>query len=272
MDDDALDELPSDVEAALAVLHADCPAGARPTGCPCFPLHSVYAVVHEPTEVDQELEQLRLSHRVRVLRLMTAHGEEHVVVPAEAYASAMRDGGETEGDAAVAAVLAECTGVRVGRAELRSALGGASSSREGGDAALAALAQRLVDAGWLQASHAGARGFGRDGGGDAAEEAWTWCMPGVGRLLHGLLRCRAEVLRVLWKQKFHRCMRHVVEQTPAVRKALAETRLDLRFVQRDLVGKRLVETTEARGGAILQLTPAGRQAGNHAAASKKRKR
>ena len=92
-------------------------------------------------------------------------------------------------------------------------------------------------------------------------------------MLYALGKCRAEVLKVLHKQHFHRAMLYTVERAAAVRKVLGEGKLDLRYVLRDLVGKRLVEKTEATAGVVVELTPAGvQQAANASSSARKRKR
>ena len=260
--------LPTDVEVALSCLQGDCPPGARLISgmVPCFPLHSMYAVLHEATEANHELEELRLSSGVRILTCATAHGEEKMLVPASEFTMAMRqvDGhAEEAGTSVDHEALAKCTGLQLGRAELQAALGHATQDD------VSRVAGALVQQGWLMLPHS------RQTGADEAppdSQDWMWSMPGVGRLLSSLLRCRTEVLRVLWKQKFHRAMRHVVEGSPGVRKALAAANLDLRYVQRDLVGKRLLEQVDTRAGTVLQLTPAGQQLANHHAHTSGRKR
>ena len=256
---------PSDVEVALACLQGDCPSGARLVGgmVPCFPLHAMYSVLHEATEADHELEELRLSSRLRILTCATAHGEEKMLVPAREYMMALR---HADADAECTAdheALAKCTGLQLGQAELRAALGHARQDE------VARVAGVLVQAGWLLVPHS-RQTAAHEAPSDS--EDWTWSMPGVGRLLSSLLRCRMEVLRVLWKQKFHRAMRQLIERSPGVRKALAAANLDLRYVQRDLVGKRLVEQVDTRAGTVLQLTPAGQQLANHAQAGGRKRR
>ena len=105
-------ELPSDTEAALAIVSRDAPAGARLRGCAASPVHALYAVVHEPTEVDQELERLRLEHTCRLLQVSTPYGDEQIVARASDYASAMRDC--EDGGSLAAAALARCGGLEGG--------------------------------------------------------------------------------------------------------------------------------------------------------------
>ena len=99
-----------------------------------------------------------------------------------------------------------------------------------------------------------------------SDTKWLWAMPQAGQLMVALLKSREEVLKLLWKQKFHRATRRAIEQAPAVRKALAHAKLDLRFVIRDLLGRRLVDEQRGSGSAVgndvLTLTPAGQQAAN----------
>ena len=67
----------------------------------------------------------------------------------------------------------------------------------------------LVDAGWLmptsQAAHATIAGPD-EAPVVAEDDAWLWQLPRLGRLVYGLGRCRGEVLSLLHKQKFHRCV------------------------------------------------------------------
>ena len=124
------------------------------------------------------------------------------------------------------------------------------------------LCARLGKAGWLLPMRQTMRP-GPDEAPLSDEGVWLWSCRGAGRVAFALHKCREQVLNVLWKQKFHRAMRQIVERTAAVKKVLAETRLDFRFVLRDCVGKRLVsEVTPGAGGQMLALTPAGQQAAN----------
>ena len=261
-----MDALPSDTEAALAMLTSQCPPGARllDGAASVAPLHALYTVVHEPTEVDQEVERLRLANQLRILRLHTPYGEEHLVLDAHEYATAMAACVEGR---AVASALEQCTGIVVRAQELSDAL----PVRAGCNKHLDAFYGRLVRAGWLvpmrQMSSAGPEEAPllEDG-------AWLWSCRGAGRLAFALHKCREQVLRVLWKQKFHRALRQVVERTPAVQKVLAEGQLDFRFVLRDCMGKRLLKEGQPGAGAqMLELTPAGQQAA-HANQGRKRRR
>jgi hypothetical protein len=259
----------SDVEAGLACVLGDCPPGALLNAdVPCALWHALYAVIHHSTEVDVELERLRHGHAVRVLRL-PAQGDERVLLRAEDYARAMRTSGLAGADRVAEHALPRCTGVTCTRAELLAALqdaeddgvDGRPSRQQGADAI-----ERLRAAGWLvprpQASHAVA--VDEAPGGEGADE-WLWGMPLAGRLLYTLSKARAAVLALLHKHKHGRALRVVLERAPALCKLLTQSRLDLRFVLRDLVGKRLLRSTDTRAGVVLDLTPAGFQAAAAAA-------
>ena len=181
--------LPSDTDAAFAIILRDAPLGARLRGCPACPMHSLYTVVHEATEVDQEVERLRLAHECRVLKLATPHGDELLLVRAADYARAMRD---SEDGAIALAALATCTGIHVLRAELTAA--GLQEQD----------CMRLCASGWLTpASQPATQAGPQEAPGDGPD-MWRWSLPGLGRLLFALLQCRIEVMRLLWKQKFQK--------------------------------------------------------------------
>eukprot|EP00966_Prymnesium_polylepis_P087605 2027329-Prymnesium_polylepis.1 len=120
MDDDFLDALPTDTEAAIAYLHAHCPPAVRPRSLRVALVSQVYAVVADRTAVDQELEERRLSHAVRVLRLPSSR-EELIVVRADAYEAAMAADAAVAGGAlrraleAGSRALPACTGLTVRR-------------------------------------------------------------------------------------------------------------------------------------------------------------
>ena len=253
MDDDFA--LPSDTEAALELLHAQCPPGATLSGIAVSPLHMLYSVVHDGTDVDHELERLRLSHRVRIVQLATPHGVESIVVRPERFADSLR-----AFDEIVAGCLARCTGYSVRKDELGAELAVSGT-------ALDEECDRLASAGWLRPMMSATRA-GPDELPEEVGQSWLWALPEAGRVIVSLLRCRDEVIKLLWKQKFHRSSRAVLEAAPGVRKALTQTALDFRYVLRDLLGRRLVSCTEhaaAAGRSVLQLTPAGEQAA-HASA------
>lgn len=253
---DDLWDLPSDTEAALRLISSQCPLGARVSGRPVALLHSLYAVVASGTDVDHEVERLRLAHRARVLQIPTPHGIESLIFEATEYAAAMRTGLGLGLGAEAASCLPQCTGCTVTRAELGAALGLTG-------AVLDEACSQLVGGGWLAASSAAVATAGPDEAPlESTASKWLWAMPQAGRLLVSLLRCREEAIKVLWRQKFHRSLRHTIERAPAVKKALEQTQLDFRYVLRDLLGRRLVQ--EQRGSAggtqVLSLTPAGEQA------------
>ena len=326
MDDD--DDLPvlSDTEAAIALVLAECPAGAMlfasssgssssgsssssggsgsgvggggsnsaPAGSaaeqkplPCALVHALHAVVHHATEVDVELERLRLSHTIRVLKL-PAFGDERLLLRAEDYADALAASGCCDAAARVARqALPVCTSMHLRTAELQRALGGSGGGGGSSGSRLPpttsavearAICEALRKAGWLvpahQAAHAEAHAAAPGEAPILADaDSWLWSLPQAGRVLYALSKCRAEVLKVLHKQHFHRAMLYTVERAAAVRKVLGEGKLDLRYVLRDLVGKRLVEKTEATAGVVVELTPAGvQQAANASSSARKRKR
>ena len=244
--DDDLPDL-SDTEASLALLLSDCPPGAMLTNnpTPCALLHALYALVNEPTAVDLELERLRLAHTVRVL-LLPAHGDERLVLRAEDYSNALQQSG-VHGAEALAELLPRFTGVHISRSAID-----------------APSADALQAAGWLVPARQAAHAAGPDEapGIDAAAEAndLLLALPGAGRLLVRLTECRRAVLAILYKEKFGRAMAHVVERSPSIRKLLAASKLDLKCVLRDLIGKALIRSTSTAATRTLELTPAGWQA------------
>lgn len=261
-DDDEDAPLLSDTEAAVACLLGECPPGALLLGSvPCALVHALYAVVHEATDVDRELERLRLSHTLRVLKLPAA-GDERLLVRAEDYARALRDSGG-EHARRWADVLPRCTGVSCHSRELATALGCTA-------AAQVSACEELGRAGFLVPAAQAVRAAPDEA--PPAADTWLWGMPHAGRLLYALTSCRHAVLALLHKQKFHRALRQLVERAPAVNKALRHARLDLRYLLRDLIGKRFVKRTDTAAGAVLELTPAGLQAAAAREARRKRKR
>ena len=103
------------------------------------------------------------------------------------------------------------------------------------------------------------------------EQEWLWSVPGCGKLWTGLLAARRDVLRTLGRHRLGGAQRVVVERGVASR--LRESRLDIRFVLRDCVGRELLTMDERGGlGATLGLTAAGRAAAASLAAAGKRKR
>lgn len=301
-----MDDIPllSDTEAAIALVLSECPPGAMlrpgtaaassssaaappaPSTLPCALVHALHAVIHHATEVDVELERLRLAHTVRVLKL-PAYGDERLILRADDYANALARSDCCELAPLVARVaLPKCTGVRCTTRELSQALrdGGdchstAAAAGSGGSSLLTAkkVCEELRKAGWLvPAAQAAAAEAHAAAPGEApliAEaDEWLWSLPHAGRLLYALAKCRKEVLKVLHKQHFHRAMRRVVERAPAVRKVLGDSKLDLRYALRDVVGKRLVEQTETSAGTVLELTVSGVQAAASQVASATRKR
>lgn len=264
-------ELPSDTEAGLSLLLAQCPPGARMSTATkevCVPsaqMHALYAVVRDGTEVDREVERLRLQHTVRVLKLPT-HEDEQLILRASDYEALMSNSG-VEGAALCAAALAQCTGVSVQRTELLQAMGGAQVMH--GD-----IVEAHVRAGWLVPAARAAFCAAPDEAPDteAAPDGWLWSVPHAGRVVYALVQCRAEVLAILYKQKFGRAPCHVIERTSSVRKSLRQGQLDLRHVLRDLEGKRLISRTETMTGVALELTPAGLQAASYAAQRGRKRR
>jgi hypothetical protein len=257
--------LPSDTEAALDILLRDCPPGSRVGDAkfPCAISHSLYSVVHHSTEVDLEIERLRLSNAIRVMKL-PAHGDERLLIRAADYTSALQASG-CEGAADLAAALPQCTGLMCRRLELEEAMGGKQV------AARAIIA--LVKSAWLVPAAREAHAQGPDEApGDGLADAWLWHMPQAGHLLYRLNGCRGAVMQVLHRQKFHRCLRHALDRDAAVLKALRDAKLDLRYVLRDMIGKRLIKRTDTMAGCILELSPAGVQAANARNAGRKRRR
>lgn len=266
LDDD--DDAPfldiSDTEVAVQLLLRDCPPGARTADddVPIAMLHCLYSIVDYSTEVDQDLESMRLANKVRILKL-PAHGDERVIVSVDDYTRALRNSG-CEGADALAEALPQLTGLSVHASELQHVLGARARTMVDG----------LVDAGWLmptsQAAHATIAGPD-EAPVVAEDDAWLWQLPRLGRLVYGLGRCRGEVLSLLHKQKFHRALSHTVEQSPALRKLMRDSKLHIRQVLRDVVGKRLVARTASATGTVLELTPAGVQAA-HVSRGRKRRR
>jgi hypothetical protein len=280
--DDGEDDLlcaaaPSDTRAALDCLFAE--AALSLGGFPVVAVHQLYAIIQNPTETDRELETLRLAHSLRVLRLPD-FADNFLIMRADDFVQAVRTAAAAEEDAlaatalrAAAAALPRCTGLTVSAVELQAALdgGGGGGGGEGSSTARAAAAcARLQRMGWLAGVPTPLRAGPDEAPAPANAEVWLWSYPLCGVLMVALRQCRAAVIGVLRKQRFDRAQRQLVERAPAVRTALERTRLDLRCVLRDLIGKRLVSSTAAPGGTILQLTAAGRQSAHHD--SKKRRR
>lgn len=291
-EEDALPEL-SDTEAALALVLGACPPGAllnTPSHpVPCALWHAVYAVVHTPTDVDVEIERLRHQHDVRVLTRPGA-GEERLLLRADDYVRALHTSG-IEGADVLAKALPMCTGATCRRDELLDAMEAVVSAASASEAAAAAansatsrpvsLSRRrassaldaLQQAGWLVAcarQHDAALAAGPDeapsaAAGSSDADTWLWGMPASGRLLFTLTKCRNALLALLHKQKFGRALRATAERAPALRKLLEHSRLDLRFVLRDLVGRALIKSTDTATGTVIELTPAGAQAAAAAA-------
>ena len=266
-------ELPllSDTEAALACVLGECPRGALLADgtVPCALWHAVYAVIHLPTNVDVELERLCHANAIRVLKL-PAHGDERLVLRAEDYERALRSS-DQEGANAFADALRHCTGTTCQRDELLAAMHSASGA---GIGRCEAWLGSLQASGWLvPARQAVAAGPSEAPASEGARSAdlWLWGMPHAGRLLYTLSKCRSAVLALLNRQKFGRTMRRTVEGAPALRKLLTQSKLDLTFVLRDLIGKRLIKSTDTTAGTVLELSPAGFQAAAAAAARGKKR-
>jgi len=254
-DDPNIFELPSDTEAALALLAAQAPPASRICGRnPVASQHYLYTIVKDGTDVDREIERLRLAHRVHVLLIPTPRGTEHVLVRTEHYAAALREAGFDE----LAVCVASCAGLTVAMEELIASTGMAVSTLEG-------MAARALQAGWLAPAAssvlAQAQGPEEAPSAQSGEGKWGWALPQAGRLMVMQLRCREEALRFLWKQKFHRSPRLAVERHAAVKRVITQSQLDFQFVLRDLLGKQLVseQRVGAGGASVLQLTPAGEQ-------------
>ena len=265
------DAVITDTEAAIALGIGEAPPGALVTpsaGCqvPCIPVHALYAMLHDRTATDNELERLRCAGIIRMIR-MPASGDERLILRAEDYLKAMKESNcEAAANLTATSALSRCTGVRVLLDELAVALHSQPDSCR-------RCCEELVGAGWLTPAHAETFEVEPNEAPRVANDrAWLWSLPLAGRLIFALSKCRAEVLSVLHKQHFHRAMRHIVERAPSVRKALASSRLDMRFVLRDITGKGLVAQTATAGGTVLELTPMGLQAANSAMARRGRKR
>ena len=258
----------SDTEAALACVLGECPRGALLADgtVPCALWHSVYAVIHLPTNVDVELERLCHANAIRVLKL-PAHGDERLVLRAEDYERALRSS-QQEGANAFADALPRCTGTTCERQELLAAMHSASGAAIG---RCEAWLESLQAAGWLVPARQSVAAGPSEAPASDSTDLWLWGMPHAGRLLYTLSRCRSAVLALLSKQKFGRTMRRTVESAHAVRKPLTQSKLDLTFVLRDMVGKRLIKSTDTKAGTVLELSPAGFQAAA-AAATRGKKR
>ena len=226
-------------------------------------------MVHQATDADADLERLRHANAIRVLKLPAA-GDEVLVIRAEDYDRVLRSSG-VDGATALADALPHCTGTSCSRSELLAELRPSADIRQ-----REAWLKALQTAGWLVPARQAALAAGPDEapGREDSDDAdvWLWGMPGAGRLLYALARCRGALLALLHKQKFGRVLRMAAERAPALRKLLQrEARLDLPFVLRDLVGQRLVKSTDTSAGQVLELTPAGWQSA-HASKERGRKR
>ena len=207
LDDAALlAAMPSDTDAATRHLFDQCPPAIRPRSLSIALISHLYAVVDDRTAVDQEVEQHRVAHTLRVLQLPSSR-EERAVVHADAYAAAMATDAaaadttvEREALEAGVRVLPMCTGVAVRKPELAAALVGIGDT--------SAVIEALLRRNWLAVTSRSAAAP------DAAptEGEWLWALPECGKLTTALYPLRAEALRQLHRQRFGRAMRHTLDQ------------------------------------------------------------
>ncbi|KAL3909000.1 MAG: hypothetical protein SGPRY_009582 [Prymnesium sp.] len=226
-------ELPSDAQAALAYLRAQCPPSFRARGLVVVWCSQLYALLADRTSLDREIELARLAHELRVLQLPSAR-EEQVIVDAAEYERAMAADADSSTLSAperaamkrACTALAACTGIRVRREELHAALGGEAEA-EG-------VARVLKARGWITPPPQTAPIDGQEA--PALQDSeWNWALPDIGRLTRELYPLCTEVLRVLHRQRFGRALRVTVERHHQISKLLRNSRIDLSFVLRDMV-------------------------------------
>ena len=241
--------LPSDTEAALECVFSQAPNGARLNGYPCLPLHALYAVVHQATDVDCEIRRLRTNHIIRVLQLPNS-GSDLVVMREADYLAAHRDlNGPFD-----SGWLSRTVDLHISKDELAQML-------QVDYGHLDEACTSLIRAGWLNRKPASLQS-------PTSGEVLLLAMPQTGRLMASLMKCCDAVLLALRKNRFGCVPRRVVERASMVRKVLASTGLDLRYVMRDMIGRRLLTEQQRGSGAdstTLTLTQAGQQAANTAA-------
>uniref|UniRef100_A0A7S4C1B5 Uncharacterized protein n=1 Tax=Chrysotila carterae TaxID=13221 RepID=A0A7S4C1B5_CHRCT len=148
------------------------------------------------------------------------------------------------------------------------------------------VAHHLAGLGWIRPSRA-ATGAGPNEAPIAEGEEWMWSFPDSGSLVNGLLQARHEVLCTLKRQRLGRASLQLVQNSTKVislpalwcicysassffnhafnvllvlQSILRVTKLDLRYVLRDMEGLELI-VTEQPGlrGCSLYLTPQGQQ-------------
>lgn len=270
-DDEAfISDLPSDTDAALSYLLAQCPAAMRPSSVPVVLLSQLYAVVKDRTEVDQEIEKQRLAHEIRLLQLPSLR-EERLILRAAQYAQAMAADSETATLSAcdsAALILAsktldKCTGVSVRRFELESALGSEMKTME--------VIGILESRGWLYKSPRISYSHPEDAD-LAINDDWLWALPECGKLMRAVIPLRSEILKTLHKQRLGKALRITIERSSNITKLLRSVPIDFTFALRDLVGCDYIQSSESAAGVVLQLTPAGFRAAAAVAQSKKRGR
>ena len=270
-EEDFLFQLPSDTEAAVAMLLGQCPTAIRPRSVAVVLVSQCYAVVNDRTAVDQEIEERRLSNAWRVLQLPSSR-EERVLVKSDAYANAMAaDASNAEQLSvtdraaleAASKALPTCTGVAVRKAEIEATLADVTQ--------LDAVVNVLKSRGWLIASPR-PTSLAPDEAPALLDQEWLWALPESGRLTRALYPLRSEVLKLLHRQRFGRALCLTIERSASVAKLLRSSPIDLSFALRDLVGSNYIETSRSAAGVTLQLTAAGERAAAAVSASNKRRR
>lgn len=226
-DHDFCGVIPSDTEAALQYIESTYPpVGELSSSVPQIVLkHQVYAIVHDKTTVDRELERLQQENKVQLFKLSTG-ADDYAIISLQKLETHLRKVSPEDCTATVekfiTRVLSSHNDVAIGEKMLGCEKG--FTEKE---------VSQLMASGLLTVQDVG---------------SYWLSIPGLGSFMRQFVRGRDSMLRTLRTAKYNEIMQSELEV-----KKLAACKLGMKFHILDLIGAELVTCVETTSGPLLRL-------------------
>lgn len=288
-EDEDLQELPNDTLAALQLLCAQFPKPPKGPGTVPFAMRSqLYSLVKDPTEVDKQLDDMRLRHQIRLLKL-PCNPDNCAVVQTSDYVAAIAaaaarlqqqqqqqgaaagsgpnasanghdpSGGDADGASAAAAladfverVLPACTGVSASRAQVVQLMA-SQIAGGGGHPAEAGLSPCAIKARRVAAADAAVSALLATGfmvrDTQRFGHGLLFALPGAGTAVSSIIAGRKELANLMRRERSARVLLSKLKGAD-----LASSRMGTLWHIRDLLGSGVLLRSDTPAGAAVHIS------------------
>mmetsp|Transcript_33826 Transcript_33826/g.54816 ORF Transcript_33826/g.54816 Transcript_33826/m.54816 type:complete len:281 (-) Transcript_33826:128-970(-) len=226
----SLENIPTDTEVTVSFFVHKFPSSANTL--PFVLKSQIYSVLKDRTLVDRELDELCRLGKLRVFNVTTRH-DDYAILQYSEYKKHIQS--LCEANPEWATVFEAFEKLLKGTTDMTISLS-CLEKHIMSDRPLNSIVTKLVTSGLLLQDQIDPSSF-------------RTAIPGIGRVLSGVVKGRKEILDIISRSKYH----ELFKKDLLKRRSLRSSKLPMEFLIADMIGSNLVECVKSPVGDVLRV-------------------